>query len=63
MGAKYTVNDALKVYFVSQKQKGTEDATSMGGYYTVAPGLVLAAETSTDASDQNSTYAHVKVTF
>jgi hypothetical protein len=63
MGLKYTVNDALKVYFVSQKQKGTEDATSMGGYYTVAPGLVLAAETSTDASDQNSTYAHVKVTF
>jgi len=63
MGAKYTVNDALKVYFVSQKEKGTEDATSMGGYYTVAPVLVLASETSTDSSYQNSTYAHFKVTF
>jgi hypothetical protein len=63
MGAKYTVNDALKIYLVSQKKKGTEDATSMGGYYTVAPGLTVAAETSTDAADQNSTYAHVKVAF
>jgi hypothetical protein len=63
MGLKYAVNDALSIYAVSQKQKGNSTASSLGGYYTVAPGLQVAAETATDASDVTSTYAHLKVSF
>jgi hypothetical protein len=65
MGAKYTVNDALKVYYTSQKQKGLGTATAVGGYYQVAPGLQLAAETASSAATPavTSTYGHVKVSF
>jgi hypothetical protein len=65
MGAKYTVNDQLKVYYTSQKQKGLGTATAVGGYYQVAPGLQLAAETASSAATPavTSTYGHVKVSF
>jgi hypothetical protein len=63
MGVKYAVNDALSVYAVSQKQKGNSTASSVGGYYTIAPGLQFAAETATNASDTTTTYAHLKVSF
>ena len=65
MGAKYTVNDQLKVYYTSQKQKGQSTANAIGGYYQVAPGLQLAAETASSAATPSvtSTYGHVKVSF
>jgi hypothetical protein len=65
MGAKYTVNDALKVYYTSQKTKGLSTANAIGGYYQVAPGLQLAAETASSAAvpSVTSTYGHVKVSF
>jgi hypothetical protein len=63
MGAKYTVNDQLKLYYTSQKQKGNSTASAIGGYYQVAPGLQLAAETANNASDVTTTYGHVKVSF
>jgi hypothetical protein len=65
MGAKYTVNDALKVYYTSQKTKGLSTANAIGGYYQVAPGLQLAAETASSAATPSvtSTYGHVKVSF
>ncbi|MDC1381987.1 porin [Candidatus Puniceispirillum sp.] len=65
MGAKYTVNEALKVYYTSQKIKGGSTANAIGGYYQVAPGLQLAAETANSAASPSvtSTYGHVKVSF
>ena len=65
MGAKYTVNDQFKVYYTSQKQKGQSTANAIGGYYQVAPGLQLAAETASSAASPavTSTYGHVKVSF
>jgi hypothetical protein len=65
MGAKYTVNDQLKVYYTSQKQKGQSTANAIGGYFQVAPGLQLAAETASSAATPSvtSTYGHVKVSF
>jgi hypothetical protein len=65
MGAKYTVNDQLKVYYTSQKTKGLSTATAIGGYFQVAPGLQLAAETASSAATPavTSTYGHVKVSF
>ena len=64
MGVKYTVNDALKVYYVSQKNaKAEKTKSSLGGYYTIAPGLTAAFETADDGSSESSTYAHLQVSF
>jgi hypothetical protein len=64
MGVKYTVNDALKVYYVSQKNgKALKTMTSLGGYYTIAPGLTAALETADNGSGDASTYAHLQVSF
>ena len=64
MGVKYTVNDALKLYYVSQKNaKAEKTKSSLGGYYTIAPGLTAAFETADDGSSESSTYAHLQVSF
>ena len=68
MGAKYTVNSELKVYYTSQKVKGASTANAIGGYYQVAPGLQLAAETASSAGtvavpSVTTTYGHIKVSF
>ena len=65
MGVKYTVNSAMNVYYVSQKNaKGEKNKTSLGGYYTIAPGLEAALETADDGqTNETTTYAHLKVSF
>ena len=63
MGVKYAVSDAIDLYALSQKQKGSSQATSIGGYFQVAPGLQIAAEQHSDENDDQTTYAHLKVSF
>jgi hypothetical protein len=65
MGVKYTVNSDLNVYYVSQKNAaGEKNKTSLGGYYTIAPGLTAALETADDGeTNQTTTYAHIQVSF
>ena len=65
MGVKYTVNSAMNVFYVSQKNaKGEKNKTSLGGYYTIAPGLQAALETADDGeTNETTTYAHLKVSF
>jgi outer membrane protein OmpU len=65
MGIKYAVNSEIDMYYVSQKNAvGEKNKTSLGGYYTVAPGLKVALETADDGeTNQTSTYAHIQVSF
>ena len=64
MGVKYTVNDALSVYYTSGKDtKAAKTASAIGGYYTIAPGLQAAFESMDDGADDTTTYAHLKVSF
>jgi hypothetical protein len=64
MGVKYTVNDALKIFYTSGKDaKADKTGTALGGYYTIAPGLTAAFETMDDGSADTQTYAHLQVAF
>ena len=64
MGIKYSVNDALDVYVTSGKDtKAEKTQTAIGGYYTIAPGLQAAFESMDDGAGENTTYAHLKVSF
>ena len=64
MGVKYSVNDALDVYVTSGKDtKAEKTQTAIGGYYTIAPGLQAAFESMDDGAGENTTYAHLKVSF
>jgi len=64
MGVKYTVNDALSVYYTSGKDvKTAASENAIGGYYTVAPGLQAAFESADIGSGNTQTYAHLKVSF
>ena len=63
MGVKYAMGD-LSMYYVSQKNaKAEKTKTSLGGYYSIAPGLTAALETADDGSGDASTYAHLQVSF
>jgi hypothetical protein len=63
MGVKYSMGD-LDVYYVSQKNaKAEKTKTSLGGYYSIAPGLSAALETADDGSGEATTYAHLQVSF
>ena len=64
MGVKYTVNDALSIFYTSGKDaKADKNGTALGGYYTIAPGLTAAFETMDDGTANNQTYAHLQVSF
>jgi len=64
MGVKYSVNDALDLYLTSGKDtKAEKTQTAIGGYYTIAPGLQAAFESMDDGAGENTTYAHLKVSF
>jgi hypothetical protein len=65
MGVKYSVSSALDMFYVSQKNaKGEKNKTSLGGYYTIAPGLSAALETADDGqTNETTTYAHLQVSF
>ena len=63
MGVKYSMGD-LDLYYVSQKDtKAGKTETSLGGYYSIAPGLQAALETADNGLGANTTYAHLKVSF
>jgi hypothetical protein len=63
MGVKYSMGD-LDLYYVSQKDtKAGKTENSLGGYYSIAPGLQAALETADNGLGANTTYAHLKVSF
>jgi len=63
MGVKYSLGD-LDLYYVNQKDgKATKTKTSLGGYYSIAPGLSAALETADNGSNSTTTYAHLSVSF
>ena len=63
MGVKYSMGD-LDLYYVSQKDgKNAKTKTSLGGYYSIAPGLSAALETADDGASNTTTYAHLQVSF
>ena len=64
MGVKYAVNDALNLFYTSGKDTKAESTQSaIGGYYTIAPGLTAAFESMDDGTGDNTTYAHLSVSF
>ena len=64
MGLKYSVNDALDLYYTSGKDTAAESTQSaVGGYYTIAPGLTAAFETADLGTGNDATYAHLSVSF
>ena len=64
MGVKYTVNDALNLFYTSGKDtKAEKTQSAIGGYYTIAPGLTAAFETADLGTGNDATYAHLSVSF
>ena len=63
-GVKYAVNDAMGVYYVTEKDsKTSKSETAVGVSYTIAPGLSTMVESYDDGAGATSTYAELKVTF
>ena len=63
-GIKYDVNDAMGVYYVTEKDtKASKSQSAVGASYTIAPGLSTFVESFDDGDGTTTTYAELKVTF
>jgi hypothetical protein len=63
-GIMYDVNDAMGVYYVTEKDsKSAKSQTSVGATYSIAPGLSTFVESFDDGAGQTTTYAELKVSF
>ena len=63
-GIKYDVNDAMGVYYVTEKDsKASKSQSAVGASYTIAPGLSTFVESFDDGAGTTTTYAELKVTF
>jgi hypothetical protein len=63
-GVMYDVNDAMGVYYVTEKDSKTaKSQSSIGATYAIAPGLSTFVESFDNGTGTTTTYAELKVTF